>query len=205
MIARELRLPRWVFPAAVVAFTVLPLLELVLLVWLGRRVGVVPTLLLCAATGFAGAWLARWQGFVTLQRAHEALARGRFPADEIGHGALLLVGGVVLLTPGLVTDAIGFALLIPPTRSALLRLMRRSWRRSRGVVDGSVFVEGPGETERRVEPAAGTPGTAGDVVDGEVIDGEVVDGGGVDPGVERAGERGGDRGARDAVPPGRSR
>jgi UPF0716 protein FxsA len=102
---------------------------------------------LCAATGFAGAWLARWQGLRTLASAQSALAEGRFPADEVADGGLLLAGGVVLLTPGLVTDALGFALLVPWTRRVLRRALRRWWDKQKGVVD--VHVAPPGEGSAR--------------------------------------------------------
>jgi UPF0716 protein FxsA len=143
MLVHEVRLPRWVFPSAVLLLTVLPLVELGLLIALGRGVGLVPTLLLCAATGFGGAWLARWQGLATVASAQRALAAGRFPATEAVHGALLLVGGVVLLTPGLVTDALGLLLLLPPVRRALIARARRWWDAQRGIVDGSCEVVDP--------------------------------------------------------------
>ena len=135
MAVHRFELPRGVFPAAVVLFTLLPLAELALLVWLGGAVGVMPTLILCAGTGFLGAWLARAQGVETLLKAQRALEEGRFPGDEILDGAFLLAGGVVLLTPGLVTDMIGFALLLPPTRRLLKLFLSRWWQRQQGVID----------------------------------------------------------------------
>jgi len=129
-------MPPAIFALAVVLFTVLPLAELMLLFWLGRNVlGVMPTLFVCAATGFIGAWLARSQGLATLLQAQEALAAGRFPGDQLLDGACLLVGGVVLLTPGLLTDAVGFVLLLPPSRAVVKRVLRAWWSRRHGVID----------------------------------------------------------------------
>jgi len=151
MTAQIVRLPPWLFPLSVVLLTLVPIVELALLVSLGRQVGLVPTLLLCAATGFLGAWLARWQGWRTWRAAQAALAEGRFPAEQVMDGALLLVGGVVLLTPGLVTDALGFTLLVPPSRGLIKSAIRRWWDRQSGrgpahprrddIIDAEVIVE----------------------------------------------------------------
>ena len=129
-------MPAGAFALVVLAFTALPLAELALLIALGLRVGVAPTLAVCALTGLVGATLARWQGLRTIVQARAAMEQGRFPADEILDGVLLLCGGAVLLTPGLITDAAGFALLLPPTRGVLKRFGRRWWLRSQGIVAG---------------------------------------------------------------------
>ncbi|MEM7245963.1 MAG: FxsA family protein [Acidobacteriota bacterium] len=149
--ARIVRLPPWLFPALVVALTVVPLGELWLLVWMGKTIGWLPTFVLCASTGFLGAWLARWQGFRTIARAQQAMGEGRFPKDEVLDGALLLVGGVVLLTPGLFTDAVGFSLLVPPTRSVIKTGLEAAWKRAQreprdpDIIDGSARVVEPDE------------------------------------------------------------
>lgn len=138
MSRHEIRIPRGAFAAAVAVLTVLPLVELALLVALAGGVGWGPTLLTCAATGFVGAWLARWQGVRTALAAQEALAAGSFPGRELLDGAFILAGGVVLLTPGLLTDAVGLALLVPPTRRALQRALRRWWDARQGIVEGEL-------------------------------------------------------------------
>ena len=115
--------------------TFVPLAELALLIWIGRQVGLWPTLALCASTGFVGAWLARWQGTRTLLAAQEALTSGRFPADPILDGACILAGGILLLTPGLLTDLMGLVLLVPPSRGLVKVVARRWWRRRSGVID----------------------------------------------------------------------
>ena len=95
-------------------FTVVPLIELFLLVKLGTMIGIGATVLIVICTGILGAWLARWQGLGVL----------RLPADALIDGLLILIAGAVLLTPGLITDAFGFLLLVPQGRAVVRRLTR---------------------------------------------------------------------------------
>src|SRR5688572_9802558 len=104
MTALSLRLSGWPFALAVLLLTFVPLAELALLIALGRAIGLVPTLVLCALTGFVGAWLARSQGTRVLLAAQQALGQGRLPAEQILDGAAILTGGILLLTPGFLTD-----------------------------------------------------------------------------------------------------
>jgi UPF0716 protein FxsA len=118
-------------------FTVVPLVELVLLIQLGRVVGLASTLALVLFTGVLGASLARWQGLATLRRVQAEMAEGRVPAAALVDGLLILVAGALLLTPGLLTDALGFLLLVPPSRAVVRRGLSRALRgriRSRGGV-----------------------------------------------------------------------
>lgn len=103
-------------------FTSVPLIELALLLWIGGRIGVLPTVALILATGVAGASLARLQGLATWRRFQAALAAGRLPGRELLEGLLILVAGALLLTPGVLTDAVGFLLLVPPARRRIVRL-----------------------------------------------------------------------------------
>ena len=110
-------------------FILVPLVELALLIRLGSYLGVTPTIALILITGTAGAFLARRQGLQAWQRLRRELAAGRFPAEEILDGAFVLGGGLLLLTPGLITDLVGFAALIPRTRALIKsRLQRRVHR-----------------------------------------------------------------------------
>lgn len=109
-------------------FTVVPLVELGLLIQIGRVIGLVPTITIVLLTGFAGAALARWQGMATLRRVQTDMAEGRVPAEALVDGLLILVAGAVLLTPGLLTDIAGFLLLIPPTRAAVRRALVEAFR-----------------------------------------------------------------------------
>ncbi|MDT8341942.1 MAG: FxsA family protein [Longimicrobiales bacterium] len=104
------------FARLALLFVAVPLLELALLVQVGRAVGLGPTLLLVLATGIGGAALARREGLRTLAAVQRELAAGRMPAASLLDGAAILFGGALLLTPGILTDLVGFALLLPPTR-----------------------------------------------------------------------------------------
>lgn len=116
-------------------FTGVPLIELALLIEVGQRVGTAPTIGLVVLTGVVGAALARRQGFAIVGRIRAELAVGRVPAAHLLDGLLVLVAAVLLVTPGLLTDGIGFLLLLPPTRTAvrlaLLRMGRRWLREGR--------------------------------------------------------------------------
>ncbi|MCB9728322.1 MAG: FxsA family protein [Deltaproteobacteria bacterium] len=102
-----------------VLFTVLPVLELWLLIRMGSVLGAPMTVALCLLSGFVGAALARSQGARAVQRMQETVARGMVPAREILDGVLILVAGVVLLTPGFITDTMGILLLLPPVRAVI--------------------------------------------------------------------------------------
>lgn len=135
-------------------FTTVPLVELALLLWIGGRIGVLPTIALILVTGAAGAALARHQGLATWRRFQQALAAGRLPGSELVEGLLILVAGALLLTPGVLTDAVGFLLLVPPARRWIVR--RTEVRlRARVVIGGG-------------RPGAGAPPRAGG--EPEVID-----------------------------------
>ena len=104
-------------------FTVVPLLELFLLVKLGTVIGIGATILIVICTGVLGAWLARWQGLGVLRRLTEDVNQGRVPADALIDGLLILIAGAVLLTPGLITDALGFLLLVPQGRAVVRKMI----------------------------------------------------------------------------------
>jgi len=101
-------------------FLLVPLVEIYFLIKVGNLIGAIPTIALVVFTALLGAMLLRFQGWVTLQRTRMTMARGELPALEMFEGVLLLFAGALLLTPGFVTDAFGFALLIPPLRKALI-------------------------------------------------------------------------------------
>lgn len=146
------------------AFTVVPLIELYLLLFIGREIGFWPTVAIVLATGLVGALLARKEGLRVLRRWQQSLAQGRMPEEGILGGVLVLVGGVLLVTPGVLTDATGLLLLFPPTRKVVAGLVRR--KLERGMADGTVrvttfhsgpFPGGPFGAPPRDEPFAGRP------------------------------------------------
>ena len=115
-------------------FVITPVLEMWLLINVGAQIGALPTIGLVLLTAFVGVNLLRYQGFDTLWRGQRKFAEGQLPAQEIAEGIILAVSGALLLTPGFVTDAIGFAGLIPMVRGAMARLVL-----SRMVVSGVVM------------------------------------------------------------------
>jgi UPF0716 protein FxsA len=110
-------------------FIGVPLLELAILVKLGQAIGFLPTIALVVVTGVLGAGLARLEGLRTVWRIRADLARARLPADALFDGLAVLVGGALLLTPGILTDLLGFSLLLPPTRRVLMRRVRDSLKK----------------------------------------------------------------------------
>jgi UPF0716 protein FxsA len=106
------------------AFTLIPLVELYVLIETGRLIGTLATILLVIGTGVAGAALARQQGLRTMYQVRASLDRGIMPAEEMVDGLLILVAGAVLLTPGLITDLCGLFLLWPPGRRQVKRWLR---------------------------------------------------------------------------------
>jgi UPF0716 protein FxsA len=127
-------------------FTLVPLVELFLLVKLGSVIGIGATVLIVICTGVLGAWLARWQGLGVLRRLTGDLNQGRLPADALIDGLLILIAGAVLLTPGLITDALGFLLLVPQGRAVVrkaiaARLDKRTDGGDPNVIDAEWYRE----------------------------------------------------------------
>lgn len=106
-------------------FIAVPLIELAILIKLGSLVGLLPTIALVIVTGVAGASLARSQGLRVLLQIRQELAAGRVPVDRLMDGLLILIAGALLLTPGLLTDLVGLAVLIPGPRDFVKRQLGR--------------------------------------------------------------------------------
>ena len=142
---------RWL---ALVAIA-LPLLDGALLVYVAvAHLGAVPTVALVVLTALVGTLLVRAEGRRTVRKARRSLARGEVPADELLDGALLVAAGAFLVTPGLVSDALGFLLTLPVTRVPLRAGVRRYVvvphldRRTEGFTTGDVYIGGfPGGNE----------------------------------------------------------
>jgi UPF0716 protein FxsA len=109
----------------ILLFIVVPIAELYVIIKVGELIGVLPTLILLLADALLGSWLLKHQGRGAWRRFNEALAARRFPGREVVDGALIIVGGTLLLTPGFITDIFGAILLIPPTRAIVRRLLKR--------------------------------------------------------------------------------
>jgi len=105
-----------IFQLLFLFFLIVPFAEIYLLLTVGGIIGPLPTIALVVFTAVLGAWLLRQQGFQTFRRFQENLAQGNLPTYEIIEGPILLVGGALLLTPGFITDLLGFACLFSPLR-----------------------------------------------------------------------------------------
>ncbi len=114
------------FIKLLIVFTVVPIIELYVLIEAGRQIGVFPTIGMILLTGIAGAYLARSQGFNLINRIQTDLNQGRIPAEEMMDGAMILAGGLLLLTPGFCTDLFGFCLLTPATRQ-FFKIWLKKW------------------------------------------------------------------------------
>lgn len=110
-----MRIRSWLF----LAFVVIPIVEIVLFMYIGSVIGIWATLAIVVATAFAGSWLVSRQGRQTWVNIQTEIVSGNAPTAQLVHGAMILVAGALLLTPGFLTDIIGFALLVPAVREAL--------------------------------------------------------------------------------------
>jgi UPF0716 protein FxsA len=115
-------------PVLLILFIVVPLAELYVIIQVGEAIGALPTIGLLLLDSLLGSWLLRSQGRTAWRRFREALALGRPPANETIDGALVIVGGTLMLAPGFITDAFGVLLLLPPTRAAARRGLLRHAR-----------------------------------------------------------------------------
>jgi len=109
-------------------FIVVPLVELSLLIKIGQFIGVGYTLGIVIVTGITGAYLAKMQGLITLQRIQREVEQGIMPADRLFDGMVILCSGILLLTPGFITDLVGFMGLIPVTRNLFKQWLKRKIR-----------------------------------------------------------------------------
>ena len=107
------------------AFTIIPIIEIYLLIEIGSMFGALTAVTLVILTGFLGALLARMQGLQTLYRIQGSLREGRMPSGELLDAVLIVIAGLLLLTPGFLTDLVGFLLLIPATRYSIKYWLRR--------------------------------------------------------------------------------
>ena len=141
-----------------VAFIVVPIVEIYVIIQVGQVIGPWWTILLLILDSIVGSWLVRSEGGRAWRALRGALDSGRMPAKEIADGALILIGGTLMITPGFVTDAFGILLVLPMTRPLFRRVLT-------GVVTRRLVVLGTGqEGSRQARPGDGT------VIPGEVED-----------------------------------
>jgi UPF0716 protein FxsA len=139
-------------------FIVMPIVEMWLLIAVGTEIGALYTIGLVLLTAVIGARLLREQGLATLWRGRRKLEEGQLPAQEIGEGIILAVSGALLLTPGFITDIVGFAGLFPPARALF----------SQHIIGKMVVTDLHGNQYRRGSGASGAE--SGDIIEGESWD-----------------------------------
>lgn len=152
----------------VVLFLVTPVVEIYVIVQVGQRIGVLPTIILLLVESALGAWLVRREGRRAWDALRTAIGTGRLPAGELADAALVLVGGTLLLTPGFVTDVAGFFLILPLTRPLARRGL--GWLIARRA--GSLVRRHTGNGRA---PGSQPDGTHPSAARGPVVRGEVVD------------------------------
>jgi UPF0716 protein FxsA len=157
---RARRRPRWV-GLLFIALLVVPLAELAVIIAVGRVIGGWQTLLLLLIESALGAWLVRREGLRTWRALADALQTGRMPSRELADAALVLVGGTLLLTPGFLTDVVGFFAILPPTRPIA--------RRGLEVLVSRRLLRGFWGTPPGGGPPGGAGGAGTDTIQGEVL------------------------------------
>lgn len=150
------------FARLLVLFVTIPLIELYLLLKVNELTGsAITTIGLILFTGALGAWLAKQQGLSTIGKIQRALSEGRMPAAELVDGGMILFAGALLLTPGIMTDAFGFSLLIPPCRVVYRKLLKQMFPQANIKFHSTGFSGAPFERGVDDDP---------NVVDGSVND-----------------------------------
>ena len=130
------------FPKLLLLFIGVPLIEVLILIKLGSLFGFWPTIFLVIGTGILGAYLAKLYGLTIWYKIQQDLNAGVMPADKLVDGLLILIGGIVLLTPGLLTDILGFMLLIPITRRYFKRIAKTKFKNMSEAHTSTIYWQG---------------------------------------------------------------
>lgn len=144
------------------AFIAIPMIEIALFISVGGAIGLLPTLAIVLITAFLGTHLVRSQGLAALGNVQQSFNDLNDPTEPLAHGAMILIAGVLLLTPGFFTDAVGFALLTPMFRKIMFEFAKKRVRVQNftmGSTNSSTFHTGPNSSPRQ--------SGAADVIDGE--------------------------------------
>ena len=150
------------FPVIFLIFVAVPIIEIAIFIKVGGLIGAMPTLALVIGVAIFGTWLLRRQGLQTFTKAQSAMNRGEMPVGEMLDGFFLVLAALLMVTPGLLTDAIGFALLVPQVRKGLGVVARR-WVMARTVQTTFYHVDPMDETR----PPPRNEGATGPIIDGE--------------------------------------
>jgi len=130
-----------------ILFTIIPVLELWLLIEIGGVIGFFPTVMVVIITGISGAWLAKMEGISVLTKIQKSMSQGVIPKTELVNGLLVFVGGAMLLTPGFITDITGLLMIFPPTRAIFSTVLISYFERK--IKDGTVHFYHSGQTENK--------------------------------------------------------
>jgi len=147
-----------------ILFTLVPVIELWLLMRVGSVIGFFPTIGIVLLTGVVGAWMARIQGLSVISELNTSVAQGKVPGKELVNAVLVFVGGALLLTPGFVTDILGFLMIMPGTRDAISAFLMNYFSKKVQKGDIRFSYHSPGETPKESK-----------YDDGKVIEAERVD------------------------------
>ena len=137
------------FLLLVLVFVVAPIAELYVIVRVAGGIGIPETILLLIAISFVGAWLAKWSGIAVLGRMQATVRRGEVPSAEIVDGALVLLAGALMITPGFISDGLAILLLLPPSRAAVRAVVLRKIRDGGGFA--TIVGRGPGRSQGSAE------------------------------------------------------
>lgn len=144
------------------AFLLVPVIEIALFIQVGGMIGMWPTLAIVVLTAMLGTWLVRTQGRMAMGQLQRTFSDLDDPTEPLAHGAMILIAGALLLTPGFFTDAVGFALLMPPVRVAVFRYLSKR-------ITVAQFSMGGSQTSYHTSGGP-RPRSDGDVIDGDYQD-----------------------------------
>ncbi|EIJ44354.1 protein affecting phage T7 exclusion by the F plasmid [Beggiatoa alba B18LD] len=134
-------------------FIIVPMIEIYLLITVGNLIGIFPTIFLVIGMAATGVYLLRVQGLATVQNLRNSLTRGEEPTEPLLNGLLILLGGVLLLTPGFLTDFFALFCLVPFTRRALIRYLTRYFTQANYVTTSYTVHTNDNDTYQRQKPA----------------------------------------------------
>ncbi len=148
-------------------FVLIPILEIATFIQVGSVVGLPLTLLGIVLTAIIGAVLVRQQGFKALNDARKNMTQQKSPVEQVIHGAFILVAGLLLLTPGFLTDTIGFLFLVPPLRLAIANRVW-SWIRANGSID--IQAGNMAGQRNESDPYPPSNRQSGTIIEGEIVE-----------------------------------
>jgi UPF0716 protein FxsA len=158
------------FPKLLLLFILVPVTEIYLFFTVGGKIGVPTTIGIVLLTAFIGANLARRQGQLTMQKFKHATGEGRVPHEEVMDGIMIIIAGALLLTPGFLTDAIGFSLLVPSIRTMVRKYATERLKNNIKIVGVSPSSPSPAPENESPPERSKSPRSKGKIIDAEIID-----------------------------------